>query len=205
MSTTHELESQEMSWKGEAGGFSVKNPKLVGPRNPAVLCRSAENTLTLDTKYAQPENPLLLLLAGVVIVLVASVAALVGIPPGGIGGGIIAMYMVIRSQRRRAMAIRLRLDLGTTASEVIVDEKRRRIAFLTTIDGKVRWVVLQFKSGFSGARSAVRDVMRAKCRTGQITGTDMLFWLVALTIIVLFVAACGLFILKTTMVAPVPN
>jgi len=202
MSTAQNGGAQGMSWKANAGGFSVGSPKLIGQRNPATLCRTAENTLTLDTKYDPPGTPWLALLATVVIVVVAVLLkGLSGPIIGGTGGGgIVVTYMLIRLWRQRE----IKLDLGRAATEAIVDEKRHRIAFLAPIDEKFRWVVLEFKDDFSGASGAVRDIMGAKCRTAKITGVDMVFVVVVVTIIVLFVVAFAFYMLKA-MLVPVPR
>ena len=205
MSTTHKVGSQGLSWTATAGGFSVGSPKLIGYRNPAVLRRSAENTLTLDTKYDPPGNPWLALLVIISIVVVATAGVLKGISPSVIGstgaGGMVVTYMLIRLWRQRE----IKLDLGTAASEAIVDEKRRRIAFLSPIDHKSRWIVLQFKDDFSTAYGAVHDILGGKCRTGKLTGVDMVFVVVVLTIILLFVVAFGFFVLKGTVLVPAPQ
>ena len=146
MSTTHKVGPQGMSWKANAGGFSVGSPKLIGHRNPAVLCRSAENALTLETKYDPPGTQWLALLATIVVVIIAAVLiGPSGSVIGGIGGGAGAgIYILIRFWRQRE----IKLDLGAAASEVIVDERRRRIAFLTPVDRKSCWVVLEFRTSF---------------------------------------------------------
>jgi hypothetical protein len=176
---------------------------LIGQRNPAVLCHSAGNALTLDTKYDPPGTAWLVLFAIFVIVIISEV-------PTGLSGSfvrsigtasIVLIYMVVRLWRQRG----IKLDLGTAASEVIVDDKRRRIAFLTPIDHKARWIVLEFKDGFSGASGAIHETLGAKCRAGKITGVDMVFVAVVLTIIALFVGAFCYFILQATVFVPAPK
>ena len=98
----------------------------------------AENTLTLDTKYNPPDNPWLLLIVGVAIVAFVALGVLAGVGPaagGAVAGGIGGSYGARRVLRRR----NIRVDLDKDASEVVVDEESRRMAFLTTIAGKTGW------------------------------------------------------------------
>ena len=150
MSKSHEVEPQYASWEATGSAFSVGRPTSLGCRNAAVLRRSAENTLTLETKYNPPDDPLLLFIDAAVFVVFVAVGLLAGISLFTIIIASIAVdfaiYLLARFWRQRNLI----LDLATSATEAIVDEKRRRIAFLATIDAKSRWITLQFESDFSG-------------------------------------------------------
>jgi hypothetical protein len=146
-----------------------------------------------------------MLVVGVGVVIFIIVGIAVGLAPsvmGAVGGGVIGGgYVSIRLWRQRE----IQLDLGAVASEVIVDEKSRRIAVLTAIDRKAGWIVLQVKGDFSTAAGAVRDIMGAKCRNGTITRVSKVFVVVILTSILLFVAAFGFFVLQGTVFVPAPK
>ena len=177
-------------------------PKSIGHQNPAVLCRHAECALSIDAKYDPPGSAWLAIIAtfGITVIAVFLFGFSGTVIGAAGGGGIAATYNLIRSWRKRE----IRLDLGTT-TDVVVDEKRRRIAFLQPLNGRARWVVLEFKDGFPEACNAVRDILGVKCRAGKISGVDMVFVAVLLSIILLFVAAFGYFIVKATMVGGPPR
>ena len=80
--------------------------------------------------------------------------------------GVFTVYFFMWISHQRAM----KLDLGTAVSEIVVDEKRSRIALLTRLDEKANWIVLsEFRGCFSEVSAAIHDVIGVKCRSGEIT------------------------------------
>jgi hypothetical protein len=198
MSTTKTDDRGVTPWKARLVGCSLGRPKKIGHRIPATLCAAADNTLMLDTKYDPPGNPWLALMATAAIVVIACMlSGFSGKVIGGAGGaGIVAAYNLIRMRRQRE----IKLDLGTAASDVVIDQNHRRIAVLAPIDKKARWIVLEFTDGFSDASQAVRRLLGGKCRDGQITGVHFPFVALVLTLVLLFVGAFAFFMVKAMMV-----
>lgn len=189
MPTINEDASQATSWKIKVGVFRGLSPKWAGNRNVAVLRRGAENTLTLDTGYDLPSTAWRILMAIAVVILTILAVVMKGQPASHLSAdgaaAIFAIYALILWSHHRAMT----LDLGSAVSEVIVDDKRCRIALLAPVNQKPRWIVLsEFRYSFSEVSAAIRDVVGAKCRPGPITEGN---WL-PLIIVLAVIAACAL-------------
>jgi hypothetical protein len=170
MSAMQEAALHETSWQVKAAVFRGEKPKWAGNRNVAVLRRSPEEALLLDTGYELPGVAWRVLMGVAVVVLVALAVVLKGHPASTLSAegvaGIFAIYTLLLWSHQRAMT----LDLRTAVSEVVVDEQRCRIALRTPIRERASWIVLsEFEGHFPEASAAVRDVMGSKCRPGQIT------------------------------------
>lgn len=196
MSTVHAAQAKGTSWQATAAGFGTRKPRWTGPRNPAVLYRSPEGTLSLDTKYDPPGSEWLAIGSGVATALVCVMLGLVGSAIGGAFGAIGASYVLIRLRRKRE----LKIELSAVATDAIIDEQRRRIAFLTPIDQKARWLVLEFADDFAGPSHAVRDSLGARSRDGAVPRGNMTFVWIIVTAVLLFVGAFGYLAWKASMI-----
>jgi hypothetical protein len=193
MSMTHEAEPRETTWKIKAAVFDGRNPRWAGNRTLAVLQRGDENSLILDTGYDMPSVAWRLLMAVAVAVLVTLAVVLKGHPISNFSvdgvAAIFAVYTVMLWLHRQGMKI----DLNNSVSEVVIDEQRDRIALLTETGGKKRWVVLsEFRGRFSEVSAAIHDVLREKCRPGEVAEGSWLLLIIMLIVVGLVVAALSL-------------
>lgn len=186
MESVNQVNSNGTSWSLKAGVFRGEEPKWAGFRNVAVLSSKGKGSLTLDTGYSLPGLSWCVMLAITVAILMGFAIFLKGHPASSFAAdgivGIFAIYMFMLWSRQQAM----NLDLAAV-SEVVVDERRCRIALLTQIKDRAGWIVLsEFKGRFPEALTAIQSVVGARCRSGAIAEGD---WR-PLIVVAIVAAAC---------------
>lgn len=180
-----------MSWKIKVGIFRGPSPRWAGNRNIAVLCRTPENTLVLDTGHGLPD------IVWLVLVTITAVLGIVNIVLSGNPTSVINLAGLISFFAISVLIVWSRpqltkLDLGSAVSEVIIDDKRSRIALLMPVDQKPSWIVLSdFGYSFSEVSAAIRDVVDAKCRPGPITEGSWLPLIIVSAAVAAWVLAFG--------------
>jgi hypothetical protein len=198
MSVSEGMKQRNRSWKVRMGGLCTGNPRLMGNRNPAVLCCNAQQALSLEATYDPPGNiwfMLVLVAAFLAVVFVATILGAPGAAVGCVGGGAIpAVYFSVLFWRKRKAT----LDVSKS-TDAVVDKNHGRMAFLMPLENKTYWIVLAFSDGFAEGVDAIRDVMGPKFRTAQIGTVNRQFVWLSLAIVLIFVLAFAYFMVAGTM------
>lgn len=197
---THGSEGKETIWNVKVGVFRGEQPKWAGHRNVAVVRRTADDALVLNTGFDLSGIVWLGLVvaAGVVdtISVFGKTHSLIDISGIAVGtAGFFAVSALVVWSRPRIAG----LDLGNTVSEVIVDEQRGRIALLAKLGTNARWIVLsEFRGRFSEVSAAMRDAFSERCRRGQITEGSLYLLIIVLAVVVACLVVYGFVAIQPT-------